>query len=161
MSNYAYGHLILSTNQLIFLTNEASSPYSLYFYETTFGNTTPDWVNKMAWPSGTCAAGSSESLISSTDSTKIYSFFTYGSTLSAYLVSFNSTNGNLIDSLYKSSSSCNAINSLTQKDTFLLAAITWTNNYLMLIDLSSFSFTSKLFSGSYLYSTAVEPNSGR
>ena len=113
----------------------------------------------MSWSSGTWSTSNSETLLSSTDSTKLYSFFTYGSSKYAYFATLNATNGNVIGSRFKSSTSCSSIYGMAEKGNYLLATVLWTNYYLVLVDITSFTFSIKLFSGISLYGTSVDQGS--
>ena len=115
----------------------------------------------MSWASGSWTASNSETLVSCADSTRLYSFFTYGSTKYAYLVSFNSTNGNVISSRFKSNISCSSIYGMVEKGNYLLATVLWTSSYLVLVDTTSFTFSIKQSSGTSLYGVAVEQGSGK
>ena len=106
----------------------------------TYGNSVADWSKSMTWPSGSWSTSYSETLIDSTDSTKIYTVFSYGSTSYVYFLSMNVTNGDVIGSRYKSSISLISVYGFKQNGDYLLATIYNPFYHLLLINTQSFSF---------------------
>ena len=111
----------------------------------------------MTWPSGSWSTSYSETLIDSTDSTKIYTVFSYGSTSYVYFLSINATNGDVIGSRYKSSISLKSVYGFKQNGDYLLATIYNPFYYLLLINTQSISFIIYKFSGNGIYGLAVDP----
>ena len=101
---FGYGQLMISDTSFFLLTEDAASPYSVHFYRITFSQTSPNWMNKMLWTSGTWTAAISSSVLSS-DSSTIHSFFVYGSSSPPplYYASFSTSTGAVGSSRYKSS----------------------------------------------------------
>ena len=52
----AFGLIKLSENSLFTLGSDPLAPYALYFLKFSFGNSSPDWNNKMSCFTGTCTA---------------------------------------------------------------------------------------------------------
>ena len=157
---YAYGQLMLSSGTFYFVGYDSIS-YSLRFYKATFGNAFVDWGNKILCSTGTCYSTYSESIISS-DSSKIYSFSTYGNTLTyMYFVTFSTINGNVIGSRYKSNNIWGGIYGSTLNDAnIVITASCSPFNQLIVYDTQTSVFIIKQFS-STLYQLTVDPNSGR
>ena len=100
----------------------------------------------------------SESLLS-TDGTKIFSFFTYGSTYYMYFATFNKADGAVIGSRYKSSTPFDGIYGSAQKGDLVVLTVYYSCiYYLAMLDTTSSVFTMKQFSGSGLFGVAVQPN---
>ena len=115
----------------------------------------------MSCPSGTWSVSYSETLIDNTDSSKLYTMLIYGATKYVYFVSMNITNGDVIGSRYKSSISLSAIYGFKQNGDYLLATLYYSSYYLLLVNIKSFSFTIRKFTGNSLYGLAVNSNIGR
>ena len=103
--NYPYGQLMLNDSQFFFIGVDSSSK-NAHFFKITYSQQTTDWVNMMAcYPSNWYGTDVSESILS-LDSSKIYVFASLGEITQsyAYFMTFNSSDGSLIGSRYKSSS---------------------------------------------------------
>ena len=111
----------------------------------------------MLCTSGSWLAYLSESLLS-TDGSKIFSFFTYGSPYYMYFASFNKSNGAVIGSRYKSSTPINGIYGSAQKgDLIVLTVYVSSTYYLAMLNTTSNAFVTKQFSGAGLFEAAVRP----
>ena len=116
---------------------------------------------RIAWIYGTCTSSNSENLMSS-DNSKIYSFFNFGSSTYLYFVTLKSTDGSSIGNRYKSNTAWSNIWGSTQNGDYILITALWTSNQrLILVNTVTFNFQYRDFSGTYLYGWAVEPQSGR
>ena len=60
-------------------------------------------------------------MLLSPDSSKFYSFYTYGATTYLYYTGFSASTGSVIGTRYKSSSSINSVFGLAQSGDYLLA----------------------------------------
>ena len=89
------GQLKITDTQYFMMNNDHSSPYNLFIYKITFGSTSVNWAKTMICPSGSWTAGFWESILSS-DSTKIYSLFTYGSSNYFYFTTFANSDGSIL-----------------------------------------------------------------
>ena len=97
----------------------------------------------------------------STDGSKIFSFFAYGSTYYIYFATFNKTDGAVIGSRYKSTTPIRGIYGSAQKgDIIILTVYDGSSNYyLAMMNTISSVFVIKQFLGSgYLFGAAVQPN---
>ena len=104
ISDYPQGQLMLNDNQFFFIGVDSSVKNS-HFFKISYSQQTTDWVKMMECsPSNWYGADFSESLLSS-DSSKIYVFASLGEITQsyAYFMTFNSSDGSLIGSRYKSS----------------------------------------------------------
>ena len=127
---YPHGSLMINNNQYFMLGIEATSPYTIHFYKVSSGSSSVDWANKILWTEGNCKSGLSESLLS-TDSSLIYSFFIFGSAPNMYFAIFNSSSGQSVGSIYKSSASWAGVCGSIQIDMYIFVTSVWTNYYLM------------------------------
>ena len=152
LKSLLYGQLKISDSQYFFLSID--STYSLFFTKMTFGNSAADWSNTIAWPSGTCTLSLSESLLVS-DFSQIWSLFAYGSTSYLYLVSFGISDGSVVGSRYKSSSSWTYVNGAVLSDNYLVATtICLSYPTLIVMDTTTLQFTFKKFIYDELYQVA-------
>ena len=117
-------------------------------------------MNKFLGTSTYGDSGNSETLIDNNDSSKVYSFFSPISS-SIYLFTFNSTNGNVIGSRYKSNAAWNSIFGSTQIGTKLLFSVRCSLSDLILVDTTTFVFYVRQFLGTNLYQIKIEPVVGR
>ena len=145
-------------SQFFILGLDQSTP-NLHMYKITFGNTNADWANSITCSSGTWTLSQSESLLS-TDKSKIYSFFTYGSNLYLYFVTLLVSDGSVIGSRFKSSITCSNVFGSALNENYIFAAVECSSYYLLSFSISSLTFTMNTFSG-YLTGLGVEPLSGR
>ena len=163
INNFFYGTLMIDNNQLFIIGSEISSPYSNYFLKFTFGNTTTDWTNKMSWVLGTWDTFISESILSS-DSTSIYTFFTFGQSTSyyTYYAKFNFTNGAVIGTRYKSSISWSVGKSASTGNYIFLLAYCSNNWYFMIFDTLTTTFTNMVTNSTIdLKDVKIDQPSGR
>ena len=158
-NNYAFGQLKISDTQFFFLSDDPST-HSLHFYKFTFSSTSPDWADKLAWSSGAWTSSTSESLLSS-DKSKIYSLFIYGSTKYLYFTTISVSDGSIVSSRYKSSSSISAIYNSALNNNFIVATMYSISSSILILDLTSSTFTFKLFANGFLLGCAFELSSGR
>ena len=114
---------------------------------------------KMSCPLSYCYSYYSESLLSS-DKSAIYSLFIYGYDTHKYLyfVCFNSLDGSILSSRYKSSTTINSVNSIILYGDYVIS-ITG-SPYLVMYSITTFDFTIKRFNG-YLYSMLLDSSNGR
>ena len=109
----------------------------------------------MSWPLDYCSSYSIESVISS-DRSSIYSLFTYGYYL--YFVCFNSLEGSILSSRYKSSIEIYSVISIVLYGDYVISII---DNNLVIYSITTFAFTIKKFNGGGLYSMLLDSGSGR
>ena len=153
----AFGQLKLSDTTLFLQGSHSSSPYQLHLYKHTFGNLSPDWSLKLAWPSGTWLQNYSESM---RISSLIYSFISYGSTQYVYMVVISISDGS-VSSRYKSSISWAPVWGSGTNEDYVVASIHCTTPCLLLFNRSTNIFTIKPFSGTDLYGMGIEPVTNR
>ena len=159
ISQSTYGQLYFNSNRFFFVGTEATV-YTLHMYLVTFGNTAVDWAKQMICPSGTWGTNWSGSWLSS-DSTKIYSMYIYGSTRYLYFVTFNVADGAIVGNRYKSSISCVLQYLLVLNGNYLLALPLWTQKFMLLYNINTNTFTMKQFSGSNIFNIGIEASTGR
>ena len=162
IGNYLYGTLMINDNQLFAIGSLFASAYTNYFFKFTFGKTAADWANKMQWISGAWSTFVSEGILSS-DSTLIYSFFSFGSSnFYTYFAAFNVSNGNVMGTRYKSSISW-YVNKSTLTGIYVVAAVFCPSvSYLVIFDTSANSFTNMVTNSTIgLYDAKVDKSSGR
>ena len=99
--NTGFGHLMISNNQF-FVLGVTTSPYNLQMYKITFLSTSVNWANQIACPSGSWYVDSSESVLSSDEST-IYSFFEFWPNAYLYFCGLSVSSGSVVTTRYKSS----------------------------------------------------------
>ena len=155
----AKGQLILSDSELFVLGYYPTFPYPLLMYKYTFGNTSLDWANQMTCSGSGWLWSNSASLLFNN---QILTFFSYGSTLFVYFVAVSASSGTVMSSRYRSSTSWSNVYGISQSGKYVVATVYWTpSQYLVILNTDTFQFTSKQFSGSYLYQVAVEPTTAR
>ena len=115
----------------------------------------------MSWLLSYCYLSLSESVISS-DKSSIYSFFPYGKNISSgylYFVCFNSLDGSILSSRYKSSIQMDYyVHSILLYGDYVISIIGY--SYLVMYSISTFAFTIKRFNGN-LYSVLLDSDSRR
>ena len=114
----------------------------------------------MSWTLSYCYSDSIESVISS-DKSSIYFLFAYGSDIYAtylYFVCFNSLDGSILSSRYKSSINIYDVNSIILYGDYVIS-ITG-SPYLVMYSITTFAFTIKKCNG-ILYSMLFDSYSGR
>ena len=110
----------------------------------------------MSWPSSSCYSDSLESVLS-TDKSSIYSFFEYE--LYVYYVCFNSLDGSILSSRYKSSMHVVYVHSIVLYGDYVISIMSL---YLVMYSITTFAFTIKRFNGGYaLYSMLLDSGNGR
>ena len=141
---FAWGQLKISDSSMLMLGRDISSPYQLHLYKHTFGNTSPDWSLKLAWPFGTWNINFSESLLISSS---IYTFFPYGNTTRyVYMADISVSDGTVINR-YKSSTSCTLVYGSGANGDWIAASVRWTFSYLLMFNKATNLFDMKRFSG--------------
>ena len=101
--NYSYGTLMLNDDQLFLMGQDISSLTLLHMYKITFSTGSYNWVNMISCPTDSTPYWSES--IQNSDSSKIYSLFMLENIAYAYFITFNSTDGSVVGSRYKSSTS--------------------------------------------------------
>ena len=109
----------------------------------------------MSWSSSSCSLYQSESLLSS-DKSSIYSFFSFGYYM--YYVCFNSLDGSILSSRYKSSINIYDVNSIVLYGDYVISITSY--SYLVMYSITTFAFTIKRFNDS-LYSMLLDSSNGR
>ena len=116
----------------------------------------------MSWPLSYCSTYSSESVISS-DKSSIYSLFAYGTDVSSYLyyVCFNSLDGSILSSRYKSSTNIyRYVFSIVLYGDYVISITGY--YYLVMYSITTFAFTIKKFNvNGSLYSIFSDSSNGR
>ena len=136
-----------------------STNYDLHLNKITFGAATTDWSNKIQWYSSYWDWGPGESF-KSNDNSKIYSFFVYGNPRSAYFITFNLSDGNVIGSKYKLFASYPYFtSSMIYQDYFIITMNINSNSFLIYFNTITSIFTYKLFSGKSLSQVLQDPYS--
>ena len=154
------GQLKITDTQYFMMNNDHSSPYNLFIYKITFGSTSVNWAKTMICPSGSWTAGFWESILSS-DSTKIYSLFTYGSSNYFYFTTFANSDGSILSSRYKSSIAWGAVYSATLNGDYIIAPTSCSSYTLVVLNLSTFVFKYYVLSSNYLLASWYDTASGR
>ena len=155
---YPSSVLMLSDNEFFFLHNP--TPYNLlYFARINLKSGSTSWVDKMSWTLSYCYSDSIESVISS-DKSSIYFLFTYGTDITKYLyyVCFNSLDGSILSSRYKSSIKIYDVYSIVLYGDYVISSTDYP--YLVMYSITTFSFTIKRSYGD-LYSMILDSGSGR
>ena len=157
-----FGQLMISNSQFFILGVTINSPFNLQMYKVTFLSSSADWAKQIACTSGPWSAADSESLLSS-DGSKIYSFFLFGSsstTLYLYFCGLSVSDGSVATTRYKSSTTATNVFGSALNGDYVIAT-TWNPSSLVMYSISSSKFKIKFFYGTYLYGWEVEPSSGR
>ena len=150
---------MISDSEFFMIGNHPSSTYDLHFYKFTFLNANVDWANILSWASGTWSSSESESVLSS-DNSKIYSFFIFGSTRYLYFATFAVSNGNVLSSRYKSNIGWAGVYGSASNGNSIMTIIMRTTYSLLIFDTTTSSITIKDFIGD-LYGWTVDTSSGR
>ena len=148
---YANGQLKISDSSMFMLGVDPSSPYQLHLYKHTFGGTSPDWSLQLSWPSGFWSIGYSESLLISSS---IYTLFPYGSTRYLYMAVISVSDGT-VSNRYKSSISCTQVWGSAVIGDYIVASVTWSSYYLLMLNRATNLFNIKSFSGT-LYGIGLD-----
>ena len=160
-----YGHLMISNNQFFVLSITDESSKNLQMYKITFSLTSVNWANQIIWTSGAWSTVYSESVLSS-DGSKIYSFFIFGSSSTTkylYFCGLSVSDGNVATTRYRSSIFVNQVWGSAVNGDYVVATSYFSSISVSLVmySISSATFTIKFFSSNYLLGWAVEPSSGR
>ena len=160
MSMYTYGQLMLSAETFFFVGLDPNN-FNLHFYKAGFGGNSIVWGNKINWNLALWSVSYSESLISE-DSSKIYSFVSFGGTpLNMYFTTFSAIGGNVVGNRYKSNIAWGAVYGSTLNDEYIIITASCTPfDQLIVYSTVTSIFSTKQFSNS-LYQTIVDPNSKR
>ena len=118
---------------------ENSLPNTIHFYKVSFGRSSVDWANQILWTEGSCKTGISETLLS-TDGSLIYSFFIFGNAPNMYFAIFNSSSGQSVGSIYKSSATWTGVCGSIQSGIYIFVTFAWTNYYLMRLNMLTYEF---------------------
>ena len=156
-----YGSLTINNNQYFIIGVDSISPYTIHFYKVLFGSSSVDWANQILWTEGSCSNGLSESLLS-TDGSLIYSFFIFGNAPNMYFAIFNSSGGQSVGSIYKSSATWTGVCGSIQIDIYIFVTSSWTNFYLMRLNKLTYEFVVFSTSSNFvLYFISQDYISGR
>ena len=150
----------ISDGVLFFSGSDNTSPYSLYFFKVTFGKSLMDWTNKLLWNFGSWSAYNNFNSLMSSDGSKIYSFPIYGSPVSTYFVTFNTIDGTVLGSRYKSSIGWSYVYKGAEGMGYISLSVTCSSIHLILIDTKTYTFIIKQSVNS-LMATTFELFSGR
>ena len=157
------GPALLSSGDIFLPGFDINSPVNFHFYKITYGSTSVSWANKIV----TSTSGgqiTSASSVSSSDSSKIYCLFDVfeSGSNNLYFMTFLTSDGSISGSRYKSSLGVNYIYGSTLNGDYIVT-LTFVSPtpYILIINISTFSFASKVFSGSVLNHIAFESYSGR
>ena len=156
-----FGATLLPSGDIFFPGYDTNSPVNLHFYKLTYGSTSVSWANKIVTSGGQINSASS---IYSSDGSKIYSLFDVfeSGNYNLYFMTFLSSDGSVSGSRYKSNQILNFMYGCSLNGNYLAAlTIASSTAYLVIINVSTFSFTSKQFSGSVLNHITFESYSGR
>ena len=156
-SKFVYGQLKLSDTEFFMLSNDPVTAYPLHFYKFKFSLTSPTWAMSMPCSESVWYTGASESLLSS-DSSKIYSFYSFGNLLSLYFTTFVSSDGSILSTRYKSGTytcgtSGGAYGSVVM-DNYIITSF-WIT-YLVIIDITTNEFTIKETNGIKIYNLEID-----
>ena len=145
---------MLSDTEFYFVGTYTSPIYNLQMYKITFGNTTPDWANKIQCSLSLCGANSADS-IKSLDGTKIYCIFTYGNPFYIYFVTLRIITGSPIESRYKSNISWIDVYISSLNGDYLLFIVSCYATYIGLFNTVNSTFIIREYS-SILYGSSVD-----
>ena len=154
----AYGHLILSSSELIISGSDLTTT-NLDIIKFTFGAVSTDWAMKMSC-SSTCYMDLSESFLSA-DKATVNFFFVYGSTKYLYYVRFATASGSVIGTRYKSSILWSQVYGSVIQGDYVLCTAGWSSQNLVIFNTISSTFIIKSFSDSNLYNLASDSLTGR
>ena len=103
----------------------------------------------MSWQSGTWAVNAAETMISS-DNSKIYSFYLYGSAPAyIYFVTLSVSNGSVLGSRYKSNIAWSNIYGSQINGDYLLVNTNWVNQFITFVNTATSVIINRAFAGSY------------
>ena len=149
---------MLSDTQLFGLWFDLSLS-NLYFNKFTFGSTSAEWTAKLVLSLNPSSL--SETLVSN-DKTKLYIFTTLISPQYLYFMQVGLADGNKVGTWYKSDTVIYRVRDSAQFGNYIVASLYGDSiHFLMLFDLSLFTFSFKIFSGNSIYGVGVDSNSGR
>ena len=160
--DYPQGQLMLDDNQFFFIGVDSSSKKS-HFFKISYSQQTTDWVKMMACsPSDWYGADFSESILS-LDSSKIYVFASLGeiSQSYAYFMTFNSSDGSLVGSRYKSSINWYYTESSTIYGDLIIAIELWSGFNIIMYNTTNSAFKIMTFPYYSLFGLWVEKPLGR
>ena len=149
---------MISNGQFFVLGAAPFSPKHLNMYKITFSLTSVSWANQIVC-TGTWSSAESESRLSS-DGSKIYSFFLFGSTKYLYFVGLSVADGSVATTRYKSSASVYRVYGSALNGDYAIAT-TFLPNSVVIYSISSSTFTIKAFFGTYILGWGVETSSNK
>ena len=157
------GNLMLSSTEFFFTGASPSppTPPPVRFYKYTFGNTVPDWTNKMFCSGGTWSTGYSETQVSGST---IYNFFIAGVSYSLYMVSFDVSTGNVVGSRYKSSISIGNVYGSALIGDYLLATLRSNSlypYYAIMYNIATETFIFRQYVSTSLFQSGIETSTGK
>ena len=156
-----FGPRLLPSGDIFLPGYDTNSPVNLHFYKLTYGSTSVSWANKIVTSSGQINSASS---IYSSDGSKIYSLFdvTESGNDNLYFMTFLSSDGSISGSRYKSNLAVSFVYGCSLNGNYLVAlTLVSSVAHLVIINISTFSFASKQFSGSVLNCITFDSYSGR
>ena len=156
-----FGPTLLPSGDIFMPGYGTGTPVTLNFYKFTYGSTSVIWENKIVTTNGQLTSASS---VYSSDGSKIYTLFdAYNSGIvNLYFMTFLSSDGSVSGSRYKSNLAVNFMYGCSLNGNYLVALpFVSSTAYLVIINISTFSFISQEFSGSALNDIAFESHSGR
>ena len=158
---FGYGQLSFADGHFFALGNSDSNGLHLYFTKFAFGNTSVDWRSKMDWSTASWTAKLSESLLSS-DSSKIHSLFSYGTSSNQYLYYFelNATTGSVSGSRYQSSIVWSSVYGSARNGDNIVATIYSSQFYIIVYNVVTLVFKFYSFPGN-MFGCSFDSRSGR
>ena len=114
----------------------------------------------MGWSSGSWTIGYSDSILSN-DGLKIYSMLTYGSSKYLYFITLNNSDGQIINSRYKSSQIWSYVWGIALNGDYLAANIEASPGLIVLVYLPTQLIIVKNYAFTYPYGLWVEKSSRR
>ena len=155
---WGHGWIMLSETQLFGLWFDTSLS-NLYFNKFTFGSTSAEWTAKLTLSLNSTSL--SETFVSN-DKTKLYIFTTLISPQYLYFIQVSIADGGKVGTWYKSDTAINRVRDSAQYGNYIVASLNGvSSHFLMLFDLSLFTFSFKIFSGNSIYGVGVDSSSGR
>ena len=160
IAKYLYGTLMLSDDQLFLMGQDISSLTLLHMYKITFSTWSYNWANKISCPTDS-TSNLSES-IQNSDSSKIYSLFMLENIAYAYFISFNSTDGSVVGSRYKSSISWDFVIGSARNGNNLILFSLLCKKLGNLFVYDTFSTIITIYTGNVIYfGMKIEPSTNR
>ena len=156
-----FGATLLSSGDIFLPGYDTNSPVNLHFYKLTYGSTSVSWANKIVTTSGQITSAYSAS---SSDGSKIYSLFSAydNSIVNLYFMTFLSSDGGISGSRYKSNQVASFVYGCTLNGNYLVVLVNVSAlDHLVIINISTFSFAFKQFSGNHLFDSTFDSYSGR